>query len=122
MLEDYGTLVQEAEVIMIDGPNKPGTIAEMAHRLGAAKVNIEYLYCATPRLGQGRPAHLQAFQRAEGAQGAESAEGVKGGHVFSKTIEVPLATKIDRSTTDRSRKPSVIVPLSSSRFDDRIQA
>jgi len=48
LLEDFGTLVQETDVIMIDGPNKPGTIAEMAHKLGAAKVNIEYLYCATP--------------------------------------------------------------------------
>jgi len=48
LLEDYGTLVQQTDVIMIDGHNKPGTIAEMAHRLGLAKVNIEYLYCATP--------------------------------------------------------------------------
>jgi hypothetical protein len=48
LLEDFGTLVQEADVIMIDGPNKPGTIAEMAYKLGAANVNIEYLYCATP--------------------------------------------------------------------------
>ena len=48
LLEDYGTLVQETDVIMIDGPNKPGTIAEMADKLGLAKVNIEYLYCATP--------------------------------------------------------------------------
>ncbi len=48
LLEDYGTLVQETDVIMIDGLNKPGTIAEMSRRLGAAKVNIDYLYCATP--------------------------------------------------------------------------
>jgi hypothetical protein len=48
LLEDYGTLVQQTDVIMIDGPNKPGTIAEMAQKLGLAKVNIEYLYCATP--------------------------------------------------------------------------
>jgi hypothetical protein len=48
LLEDYGTLVQKTDVIMIDGPNKPGTIAEMARLLGAAKVNIDYLYCATP--------------------------------------------------------------------------
>ena len=48
LLEDYGTLVQQTDVIMIDGPNRPGTIAEMAQRLGLAKVNIEYLYCATP--------------------------------------------------------------------------
>jgi hypothetical protein len=48
LLEDFGTLVQQTDVIMIDGPNKPGTIAEMAHKLGLAKVNIDYLYCATP--------------------------------------------------------------------------
>jgi hypothetical protein len=47
VLEDYGTLVHETDVIMIDGPNKPGTIAEMARKLGEAKVNIDYLYCAT---------------------------------------------------------------------------
>jgi hypothetical protein len=47
LLEDYGTLVQETDVIMIDGPNRPGTICEMARLLGAAKVNIDYLYCAT---------------------------------------------------------------------------
>jgi len=48
LLEDYGTLVQETDVIMIDGPNRPGVIAEIARRLGEAKVNIDYLYCATP--------------------------------------------------------------------------
>jgi hypothetical protein len=48
LFEDYGTLVQQTDVIMIDGQNKPGTIAEMAQKLGAAKVNVEYLYCATP--------------------------------------------------------------------------
>jgi hypothetical protein len=47
LLEDYGTLVQETDVIMIDGPNRPGVIAEMARRLGEAKINIDYLYCAT---------------------------------------------------------------------------
>ncbi len=47
LLEDYGTLVQETDVIMIDGPNKPGTIAEMARKLGEANINIDYLYCAT---------------------------------------------------------------------------
>ena len=48
MLEDYGTLVQQTDVIMIAGPNKPGTIAEMARQLGESKINIDYLYCATP--------------------------------------------------------------------------
>jgi hypothetical protein len=48
VLEDYGTLVQETDVIMITGPNKPGTIGELAGRLGEAQVNIDYMYCATP--------------------------------------------------------------------------
>jgi hypothetical protein len=47
LLEDYGTLVQQTDVIMIDGPNRPGTIGEIARRLGEVKVNIDYLYCAT---------------------------------------------------------------------------
>jgi hypothetical protein len=47
LLEDFGTLVQETDVIMIDGPNRPGVIAEMARLLGDAKINIDYLYCAT---------------------------------------------------------------------------
>jgi hypothetical protein len=48
LLEDYGTLVQRSDVIMIAGPNRPGTIGEIAAKLGAGKVNIDYLYCATP--------------------------------------------------------------------------
>jgi len=47
LLEDYGTLVQQTDVIMIDGPNRPGMIGEIARKLGAAHVNIEYLYCST---------------------------------------------------------------------------
>jgi hypothetical protein len=47
LLEDYGTLVQRTDVIMIDGPNRPGAIGEISRKLAAAKVNIDYLYCAT---------------------------------------------------------------------------
>ena len=32
---------------MIDGSNKPGSLAAIAHALAEAKLNIEYLYCAT---------------------------------------------------------------------------
>jgi hypothetical protein len=48
LLEDYGTLVQETDVIMVEGANKLGAIAEIARRLGETKINIDYLYCATP--------------------------------------------------------------------------
>jgi hypothetical protein len=48
VFESRGTLVVEDDVLMIEGDNKPGSLAKIAHALSAAKVNIEYAYCATP--------------------------------------------------------------------------
>ena len=48
MFEEHGTLVVEDDVLLIDGSNKPGELARLAHRLADAKVNIEYCYSATP--------------------------------------------------------------------------
>ncbi len=47
LFEERGTLVTETEVLMIDGDNKPGSLARIAQRLAEAKINIEYCYCAT---------------------------------------------------------------------------
>lgn len=47
MFEEHGTLVVESEVLMIEGDNKPGSLARIAHQLARAKINIEYAYCAT---------------------------------------------------------------------------
>ena len=47
IFEERGTLVVESDVLMIDGSNKPGSLAEIAHKLADAKINIEYAYCAT---------------------------------------------------------------------------
>lgn len=47
LFEEHGTLVVETEVLMIEGSNKPGSLADLAHKLAAAKINIEYAYCAT---------------------------------------------------------------------------
>jgi hypothetical protein len=47
LFEEHGTLVVEDDVIMVDGDNKPGSLARIAHRLAAAKINIEYCYLAT---------------------------------------------------------------------------
>lgn len=47
ILEERGTLVIINEVLMIDGSNKPGSLAEIANRLGDAGINIEYAYSAT---------------------------------------------------------------------------
>jgi hypothetical protein len=48
LFEAHSTLVVEDDVLMISGDNKPGSLARIAHKLAAGKVNIEYAYCATP--------------------------------------------------------------------------
>src|SRR5438128_2959741 len=48
VFEEHGTLVVEDDVLMVDGSNKPGELAHIAHRLDNANINIEYCYSATP--------------------------------------------------------------------------
>lgn len=43
--ENY--LFFEKEVLLLGLPNTPGSLAQMAAQLGAAGINIEYLYCAS---------------------------------------------------------------------------
>src|SRR6185369_12039924 len=42
LFEEHGSLVVEDDVIMIEGDNKPGSLAKLAHKLANAKINIEY--------------------------------------------------------------------------------
>jgi hypothetical protein len=48
LFEEHGTLVVESEVLMIEGDNKPGSLARIAHKMADGDINIEYCYCATP--------------------------------------------------------------------------
>jgi len=48
VFEERGTLVVEDDVLMVDGSNRPGALADMSRKLALAKVNIEYCYSATP--------------------------------------------------------------------------
>ena len=48
VFEAHSTLVVEDDVLLVEGSNKPGSLARIARQLAAAKVNIEYCYCATP--------------------------------------------------------------------------
>ena len=45
---EHGTLVVEDDVLMVEGSNKPGELAQIAHKLAKARINIEYCYSATP--------------------------------------------------------------------------
>ena len=47
VFEAYGTLVVEDDVLMIEGDNKPGSLARISNKLAESKINIEYAYCAT---------------------------------------------------------------------------
>jgi hypothetical protein len=47
IFEEHGTLVLENEVLMLEHDNKPGTLSEIAKKLAAENVNIEYAYLAT---------------------------------------------------------------------------
>ena len=46
LLGETGTLALESEVLMIEGVNEPGMLAQIAERLATANVNIEYAYLA----------------------------------------------------------------------------
>ena len=48
LFEEHGTLAVESEVLLIEGDNKPGSLARICNKLAAGSVNIEYAYCATP--------------------------------------------------------------------------
>lgn len=45
ILQALHSTIQEREVIFMDVPNKPGTLAKIAQQLAAAGINIEYAYC-----------------------------------------------------------------------------
>ncbi|HVY69895.1 MAG TPA: ACT domain-containing protein [Verrucomicrobiae bacterium] len=47
VFQERNVLAVATEVLMIDGDNKPGSLARIARKLAAAKINIEYCYCAT---------------------------------------------------------------------------
>ena len=47
LFEEHGALVVEDDVLMVQGSNKPGELVRIAHKLAAARINIEYCYSAT---------------------------------------------------------------------------
>ena len=47
VFEEHGTLVVEDDVVMLEGDNKSGSLATIAHKLANAGINIEYCYSAT---------------------------------------------------------------------------
>jgi hypothetical protein len=52
LLGASGVLVFENEVVAVAAENKPGVLVAIARRLGAARVNIDYMYGSTPERGK----------------------------------------------------------------------
>jgi hypothetical protein len=44
IFEEHGTLVVESDVLMLEHDNKPGTLSQIAKKLAAENVNVEYAY------------------------------------------------------------------------------
>jgi hypothetical protein len=54
VLSNMHAMVQRHDVIVMDVPNRIGALAEIAERLAAAGINLEYAYCtASPGQGDG---------------------------------------------------------------------
>lgn len=47
VFHEHNTMAIETEVLLVEGENKPGMLGQIAEKLAAAKINIEYCYCAT---------------------------------------------------------------------------
>jgi hypothetical protein len=47
LFEEHGSLVVATDVLMIEGENRAGSLAAIAHALAEANVNIDYAYSAT---------------------------------------------------------------------------
>jgi hypothetical protein len=52
LLGANGVLVFESEIVAVAAENKPGVLVAIARRLGAARVNIDYMYGSTPDRGR----------------------------------------------------------------------
>ena len=54
ILEQMGLYILESEVVVMELPNRPGALGEVARKLARADINIEYAYCsATEHQGTG---------------------------------------------------------------------
>lgn len=59
LLGNAGMLVVDNEVIILEVPNEPGTLGQVAAKLADADMNIEYCYCTAL---QGAPAGALALR------------------------------------------------------------
>ncbi len=73
LLEERGMLVVESEVLLVTGANQPGSLAEITRRLARARINIDYLYCAS---GPDTPAGLLVLRVANLRKARQALKGL----------------------------------------------
>ncbi len=75
VLEGAGHVVRASGVVAVDVPDRPGGLAQVLQVLGAAGLNVEYMYPC--RTGDGSAAILFSFDDPDGAIAALGAGGVQ---------------------------------------------
>lgn len=70
LLGAAGVLVFESEVLAVEADNTPGKLADIATRLGKAKVNIDYLYASAPGAPRGKATVFLRVNNLKRAQAA----------------------------------------------------
>lgn len=119
MLERHGALVVETEVLMLEGDNKPGSLATIAHLLAEEGANIEYAYCATsPGSSRGllviRPDDLALAMRAINRREAppkvsplaKASKSAKNGKAVKRVAKKKVAEVSGRERRPSARKTS----------------
>ena len=104
IFEEHGTLVVEDDVVMIEGDNKSGALAKIAHKLSAAKVNIAPLpFQYSPYRS---PASMNAMMFSSTSRGIGLWYGVQLGERMKPppSFAVRTASRTIRSTRARSRR------------------
>lgn len=47
LIEEHGAVVVETPVLLVEADNRPGILGRIAHKLAAAKINLDYVYAAS---------------------------------------------------------------------------
>jgi hypothetical protein len=93
LIADAGALVIVHDVLAVELPDLPGSIERLAHTLGRAKINIDYMYGSSRAAGHG-PATV--FLRVSDLAGAK--------RTLTRTSRSLRARKPPRPTTTRTTR------------------
>ena len=107
VLAAAGTLVIASDVLAIELPDAPGAIAALAHTLGRARVNIDYMYGSSRRTSADRAVvflRVSDLPRAKQAL-ANGGEALGGGDGPSRRRRGPVRSERPRALRGHGGRP-----------------